>query len=267
MYFFRFVISALLLLALSFSVLADDHKTLKFGILPFESAHTLFTRFTPLKDYLSRHTGYKIALETAPDFASHVTNIREGKYDIVYTAPHFVPAALDSKHYQLLVALSNPLYGQFVARTNSPINNLKQLDNKTVATPSARAIVTKIGMYHLEKNIGINPSAYHVYRTHNAAFRAVLEGHADGAVISVNIYNKAISDGFELRAIGQTQAIPSSAILGNVELSKALQEKIQQLLAGIGESDEGKKVLKQIKYQGFEVIPASKYDSMRKYLD
>jgi phosphonate transport system substrate-binding protein len=248
-------------------VLADNQTTLKFGILPFESTYTLFERFAPLNNYLRQQTGYKIAMETSPDFASHVESIRQGKYDIVYTAPHYVPAALDSKHYRLLVAHSNPLYGQFVAAKTSSVTRLEQLDNKTVATPSARAILTKIGMYHLEKNIGIIPGAYHVYHTHNAAFHAVLDGHADAAVISVNTYNKAISDGYELRAIGKTENIPSSAILGNTGLTKATLEKIQMLLANMDKSDEGRMLLKQIKYKGFQVIPASEYESLRKYLD
>ena len=78
---------------------APSDPVLSFGILPFQSPVTLFKRFAPLRDYLSRTLGRTVVIETAKDFPEFIERLGERKYDLVLTAPHIALLALDQGRY------------------------------------------------------------------------------------------------------------------------------------------------------------------------
>lgn len=253
----------------AFAETIQNKKTLIFGLLPSESAVAKFKRYAPLREYLSRKLHYKIRLETARDFAEFIRRTRARRYDLLETAPHLVPAALDSKIYNVITTITQPLSAQVVVLKNSPYTQLQQLANKVIATPSEKAIITKIGknsIRHAFQNNEVNLPVYQVYRTHNAAYQAVLGLKANAAIISVNIYNKAINKHEPLRSIGQSQEIPNMSILVASDLGEALQSRFQQQLVDMKNNSEGRRVLQKISYPGYRKTNASEFNSLRKFL-
>jgi ABC-type phosphate/phosphonate transport system substrate-binding protein len=209
--------------------------------------------------------GYEIRLETARDFAEFIRRTKDRRYDLIETAPHLVSEAIDSNNYNVITTLTQPLTAQIVVLKNSPFTNINQLGNKIIATPSAKAIITKIGKETLNAALQHNLPTYQIYKTHNAAYEAVIGHHADAAIISVNLYNKAIDKNIPLISIGESIQIPNMSILIANNLGSSVQAEFQTLLINMQNTEEGRKVLKHMSYPGYRKTDAREFDSLRKY--
>lgn len=243
-------------------------KPLIFGLLPSESAVTKFKRYAPLRDYLSRKLKRPIVLETARNFPEFLRRTSARRYDFLETAPHFVPQAIDSGRYRVLTTITQPLSAQVVVRKDSAWRSPKELAGKKVAIPSPKAIITKVGIATFRK-LGLRNSrspVYETYQTHNAAYEAVLGRQADAAIISVNVFNKAMKKGESLRSIGASHSFPNMSILGAADLPKALRQKLRITLSNMVRDKEGQKVLRQIAYPGYRPATKAEFAPLRRYM-
>lgn len=234
---------------------AEQHeKQLVVGILPYLTPITLLKRFEPLRKHLSKSLGYNITLKTAPNYNRFKDETENDKYDIVFTAPHFVPDAIDSGYYQIVATTSNPLSAVLVTRNDSPVQNISEFTNPVIATPPESAIITIIGKRHFDK-AGLRPSHFDTYNSHNNAFHTVLRHKADAAIISNNVYNAAIRAKKPLRIIAQSEGYPGVTFLSATRLPAELRDSIRQSLLSLQKTPEGNEFLRRTTYPGF--IPAT----------
>ncbi len=259
------LITALLTLTHTGVASGNEKPVLIFGLLPSESAVTKFKRYAPLRDYLSKKLNRKIHLETARNFAEFIKRTKEGRYDFLETAPHFVILAIDSKKYSVITTIVQPLSAQIVVLKNSPYSNLKSLNGLRIATPSPKAIITKIGKITVKKAL-TKPPLFKTYKTHNAAYESVLGHQSDAAIISVNVFNKVIRQKIPLKSIGQSQEIPNMSILVSTRISSSLKKQLQSSLVNMLKTNEGIHVLKKISYPGYRVTTSTEFDPLRHYL-
>lgn len=236
-----------------------------FGLLPSESAVTKLKRYAPLREYLAKKLNRKIHLETARDFSEFIKRTKQGRYDFLETAPHFVIPAIDSKKYQVITTIIQPLSAQVVVLKKSKHATLSSLAGLTIATPSPKAIITKIGKQTLNKILA-KPPLYKTYKTHNAAYESVLGHQSDAAIISVNVFNKAISQNKSLKSIGASQNIPNMSILVSKNMTQSVKNKLQTTLVNMLNTNEGKLVLKKTSYPGYRKTNAREFDKIRRYL-
>lgn len=265
----------LLLLTVNIPAQAGHHaisgtpeRGLVFGLLPSESPVSKFRRYAPLRDYLARHLDTEIILETARDFPEFRKRTSERKYDFLETAPHFVIPAVDSGKYNVITTIIQPLSAEIVVKTKSKYNKINHLANKIIATPSPQAIITKMGKdvfaqhgLHEGKNI-----KYRNYKTHNAAYEAVLGGQADAAVISINILNKARRKKEPLKSIAASVPFPNMSILVATDLPPETASTIRKLLTDMKTQEDGKRILKQITYPGYRETSIREFDVLRSYM-
>lgn len=249
------------------NVIPQGHA-LSFGILPFQSPVTLFKRFAPLRDYLSKTLGREVMIETAQDFPEFIERLGERKYDIVLTAPHIALLALDQGRYEAVASHTEPLVTMIVVPEDSPIREPAQLAGLRMATPPEEAIATVVGKAHLELLglTGANIPQYRTFRTHNSAFQAALSGQADAAMIANTIYTKAKQSGVKLRLLTQSRDFPGMAILAARDLPPAVRDAIRDNLVALTNSAEGRNVLDRITHPGYQAARASDFESLRPYL-
>ncbi len=242
-------------------------KPLVLGLLPSESAVSKFKHYAPLRDYLSQHLHRKVILETARDFPEFLKRSIDRRYDLLETAPHFVSATLDSKKYEVLATLAQPLAATIVVGTDSVINGLPDLKRHTVATPGPNALVTRLGRDLIAEQglTGTDSPIFKPYKTHNAAYEAVLGKQADAAIIASNQYIKAMHNHLPLRAVAQGKELPNMSILAALDLPLSLRREIQETLLHMQNSSEGKASLQQMSYPGYRASSASEYEPLRRY--
>ena len=235
---------------------------LVFGILPFLSPVALLKRFSPLKDYLEKTTGKKIIIESAPSFPEYVKRTLNHEYDLVYTAPHFVPLTLEDSHYELLAA-SNNISSHIIVNKSSAITRIEQLAGKRIAHGPDQAFLVIIAKYLLKSKglTGDKAPVFISHKSHNAALRANAAGDADAAIVGTFHLKLAAEKG--LKAIEATERYPGIGILASREMPKALQHEIAKAFIDIKKSAEGRDTLKKIRFPGFkQTIPAD-YDSLK----
>ncbi len=257
----------LLLLALM-AVARAEPPALVFGLLPSESVASKFRRYAPLREYLQQRLGREVVLETARNFRIFRERTLEAHYDLLETAPHFVPEAITGGRYVVLTTIVKPLTAEIVVRANSPYRRPADLAGAVVATPSLSAVITRIGKEALAAAglVGATAPRYVSFPTHNAAYAAVLGQQAEAAVISVNVYNKARRQQQPLRSIGHSRAIPNMSMLAARRLPRALRERIREILIGMRDEPAGRRVLQEMAYPGYRKATANEFESLRGYL-
>ena len=227
----------------------------------------LFKRFAPLKDHLAKTLGRELTLETARDFPTFVRRTAEHSYDIVITAPHFSVLAADSGDYQIVARPKRNLVSLIVVEKNSAIKELSQLAGKKVATPPVPALTTRSGKrYFAKKGLkGNKKPDYLAYKSHNAAYQAVIINDAAAAVVSINAVNKALDKGAPLRIIGKVPPLPAMATLVSTRLSNEFALKVEKSLVAMDTTDEGRAALKKVGFPGYWSARLKDYESVRHY--
>ncbi len=240
-------------------------KYLTFGFLPMESPVALFKRFAPLRDYLSTQIQQDIRLETASNFRQFAERTAQRQYDIVFTAPHMALSALDGDKYELAATFTKPLQSVFVVKGKSTIHDVKGLEGVTIATPPESAIVTMVGRKYLDEQ-GLKAVRYKTYRTHNAAYSAVLGGEVEAAIIANFIAMKAITDNAALKIVAQSESFPGVGILVAKDLSDTLKRDIKKAIWGMKELPHGRSVLATVAQPGYVKADKQQFEVLRPFL-
>ncbi|NOZ53367.1 MAG: phosphate/phosphite/phosphonate ABC transporter substrate-binding protein [Gammaproteobacteria bacterium] len=237
---------------------------LTFGLLPIQSPITLFKRFAPLRDYISTTLNQRIRLETAKNFHEYAKRTAVRQYDILFTAPHMALAALDNGKYELAATFNKPLQAVIVAKTKSAIQQLSDLIGKTIATPPKQAITTLFGIQYIQAQ-NIRNVHFNTYRTHNAAYNAVLGNEAQAAIIANFIAINAIKHNKSLKIIAQSPSFPGIGILVAQDLSSDLKNRIKKTFWNMEAQPEGRAVLKKISQPGYTEAHRSEFEALRPF--
>jgi phosphonate transport system substrate-binding protein len=255
----------------------DDHaqagataKPISLGFFPIISTVALYKRFAPLRDYIAEQLQRPVNLETAKDFPTFLQRTDQRQYDIVITAPHFALRAADSGKYRIRAALLGEVYQLLVVRSDSPITTVGQLAGKRIATPPADALMTMIGIRALAKAglTGQRAPRYRVYTSHNAANEALLAKEVDAAIASSNVIKKAMGKGAPFRILSRSFKLPNMATLVASDEDTQLGARLVQILEEMSKTEEGKQVLKQIRFPGYRAVKSpAEYESVRPYME
>jgi len=249
------------------STAREGENGLVMGLLPFMSPITLFKRFTPLREYISTRLQQEIVFETSRNFESFIARTKENRYDIILTAPHYVNPALDSGDYRVLATVNTPLTANIMVPENSHIQTMHDLTGKIIAHAPNKAFIPIVGKkYILESGlIGDLEPSYKAYRSHNAAYQAVLAGEADAVIIGPYLVKQAIKS-HALRLVGKSREYPSIAVLGSTNIANEVLAKITEILVQMRTKEKGKEILSAILCPGFRQAKKNEYDILRTYL-
>ena len=239
------------------------------GVFPIVTPVTLFQRFSPLAQYLAEHLDHPVVLETAKDFPTFLRRTSQARYELVVTAPHFALRAEDEGRYRIVASLKKSLWGLYVVHRDSPLQSLEDLAGKVVATPPPQAIITAAGRLDLEEVVGLTGERaprYRAFRSHNAAYQAVLGGQVDAAVVSVNAVRRALDRAVPLRVLGKTRPLPNTAFLVRRDLGPEVASQVAAILSAMDSDPQGKRVLAKLGFPGYRPASLTDYEVLRPYL-
>lgn len=237
----------------------------RFGVLPFMSPIALFKHFSPLRDYINTRFNVEVVLHTARNMGDHQAHIRQRRYDFVFTAPHFVEAALQSGHYALIATHNRPLRAVVAVHKNNKNKNIRDFTTLTVATPPEMAIVSTIGkklILDARKDIA-GKVHFRAYASHNAAYHAVLAHEVDAAIIAIFVYRNAIMQhNASLHAVAVSREFPAVAILAASDLPTPIIDGFRSMLVDMHNEPEGQRVLEKMNFPGFRLAQAAEYKNL-----
>ena len=242
-----------------------------FGILPFISAEQLVDRFSPLAQYLSKQLNISIRIETAPDFVEFARRTHEDqRYDILYTAPHFYPQANSKAGYQLIASVDSPgMWAVIVAPEKSNIRTVEDLKGKRLATVHPMGLSSLLVRKYLTAH-NIDPDkdiTMIATPTHDASLLSSYHDITDASALMQPPYAAASQQvRNSMRIIANTESTPHIPISVSPRISKNCAAQISSLLLNMGNTIEGRKVLKHTRFSGFKQAKKDEYEKIRDLL-
>lgn len=244
---------------------------IRFGVVPLESPATMFKKFSPLVEYLSRRLGSPVDLRIAVDFEGAIRDVGQNVTQLCYMTPStFIEA---SKKYGVSVLVKALREGKpyhhavIITRMDSDLKTLEDLKGRTFAFGDKRSTSSHIIPRAMLKQAGIDlPDLkyYNYLGHHDDVVKAVLKGDFDAGGVMESVAYRFKDKG--IRFLKFSDDIPEFNICYNPSISEADLSIIKSALISLRDTDpEGATILKSIdeSYTGFTEAKDSDYDTIR----
>ena len=227
------------------SVTAAD-KPISFGFFPYVSPAKLIKHQKGLIDHFTQGISQPISISTASNFREYIDNVKAGKYDIIYSAPHLARLAEIKYGYQRISMTTHKIRAFLLVPKQSDHKNITDLKHKTIAIGPPLAIVHQIAVQTLHDQGMQQGKDYtlNVTKTHDNAIFSLINGDSDAAITGIKIW-KTLRPHYKnkLRVLSSSIKSPGFMILGNSKIPKTTIEKLKSLSASFNKTPAGQKYL------------------------
>lgn len=264
-------------------------ETLNVQFVPSQNADTLEAKAKPLEKLLSDELDIPVKVSVSTNYNTIVEAMASKQVDVGFLPPtayvlaHEKEAAdvilqaqrfgVDDETGQPTTELVDFYKSEFVVKKDSNINSIKDLKGKKIGyqdvTSSAgyvwpAAVLMEEGLDPLKD---VKPVTL---KGHDQAIISLLNGDVDAAVVfqdARNIVKKDYPDVFnQTKIIKFTEKIPNDTISVRSDMDPEWRKKLQDAFIAIGESEEGRKIIKEVySHEGYVKSDDSKFDIVREY--
>ena len=262
----RYLIAAVLSLAvISTDQIAhaeESDNALHMGIFPRRGAKMTQSMFSPLSEGLSQALGRKVILDTTHDFATFWQNVNQQRYDIV----HY-------NQYHNVEFGHSKIAGAILVRKDAGIHSLQDLKGKKIAFGGGRkAMQAYIATTYLLREAGLNKGDYFEQFALNPPKACIAtyyhQAAAAGAgdyVLELPVVNKEI-DVEEMQYLAVGEKLPHLPWAVSKSVSPELKNKIQEYMIKLGNSEQGKAILKSAGLTNLISAKDSDFDAHRRII-
>ncbi|MCK6264950.1 phosphate/phosphite/phosphonate ABC transporter substrate-binding protein [Vibrio sp. ZSDE26] len=250
------------LISFAAPLLAADPIT--FAIVPQQSASRLAAQWSPIIQYLSQETGRDFIFSTAKDIPMFEQRLSNGEYDFAYMNPyHYVTFSHSPGYRSISKAKDKKIKGIIVARKDSNITDLMELDGSTLAFPAPAAFAASVLTRSVLKQKGVSFEPDYV-SSHDSVYLSVAKGFypAGGGIIrTFNSIDPELRE--QLVPIYTTKGYTPHAIAHHPRVDAKLAAQVQELLAALHTSEQGRALLKPLNIKSFVDGANSDWDDVR----
>lgn len=268
--------------------LGSYSNPIKIYFTPSVDANRISFNAKALTDFLHKETGYYYRTAVPASFIAVVEAFGTSKVDVaaINTFSYLMANAKYGAEARLRVVREGDqtsYKGQFIARANSGINSIEDIDGRRMAyvDPSSTSgyILPKAEL----DSKGIKPSETVFAMRHDNVVMMVYQGQVDagatyyappdqktGGIMDarMRVMQQFPDVAQEVRIVGFTQDIPNDPWVFRKDMNEAMKEKIINALLKFVRTPEGEKALFDI-YDITGLIPTknSDYDGLRAVLE
>ena len=228
-------------------------KRLTIGIFPYASTSKLVSHHKNIKKHLNKSGRYNVSLVTASDLPTYMENLKNFKYDLIYSAPH-VARFMEKEHgYQRVAMTTHRIRGVVITRKDSPIHKFGDLKGKILSMAPAKTILHQITLKQLEdkKIIPDKDIKIKVVNTHSNAIFNVINNESDAAITGVKLWKKlAKRHKGDLRKVSLTDPTTGFIVLAKPGVKHTTVKDLTSLLISFNNTLAGKSYL----FKGFKAI-------------
>lgn len=267
--------------------LGTKSNPIKIFFTPSVDAKRISTNVKPLVDFLEKETGYYFATAIPASFIAVVEAFGTGKADIasINTFSYLMANAKYGAQAKLRVVREGnqtSYRGQFIARYDSGINTIQDINGKKMAYVDPSSTSGYILPKAMLDKLGIKPSETVFAMRHDNVVTMVYQGQVDagatyyappdsstGAIMDARMrVEKQFPDvAKKVKIIGFTQDIPNDPWVFRKDMPEDMKEKIIEALLKFVKTKAGKKALFDIyDITGLVRTKDSDYDALRKLL-
>ena len=238
-----------------------------FGVFPYLSPKRISADFITLRNALQKAADRPLALRTAPSYGAFSADTIAGKYDVVFTPPHYAVAAEQEAGFLRIAMTQYQIRGAIIVRDDAPVRAVADLRGKVVAVPPRDSLVYLLAMGTLHHN-GLEPGRdtnLEIYDTNENALAAFLRGETDAGIVGKLMLTR-IPERNALRIIGETEAMPGFMVMAHPRGPQETVEKWRATLLGFGETSEGKTYFQATGHVAFNPIDDAAMASLERHL-
>lgn len=195
---------------------------------PIENKVREAALFRPIAAYLAAATGHPVIYKGSDNWVSFASNMTAGKYDLVFSGPHFTAWSDHHLGATPLVRLKGPLVFAVVARSLA-VRQVRDL----VGEPVCANPPPNLGALTLMQDF---PNAlrqpYLISTTGSrAAYRGLLAGRCQAAVLPLRAFRQYEKrTGAVAHIIGRSQSFPNETLSAGARISPADKALIKAVL-------------------------------------
>jgi phosphonate transport system substrate-binding protein len=239
-----------------------DPPPLIFGVLNQQSPIQTAERWNPVLRYLQRKTGRRFQLKMGATVELTDAMMGREEFDLIFTNHNFHPG-FDGKYAVLARWAGKPIHGVIVVPHDSPIRRLTDLQDRTVAFPSADAFVAYAVPTLALRSAGVGV-VERFAGNQDGALAQVKARRVDAAAVNSRFLEAfPLRDGFRLRTIHASEGYHEIPVVIHPRVPSALAAEIRATLIGMAADPAAADVLKAAKCPGFEAASEQDYDNQR----
>ncbi|OBU87657.1 phosphate ABC transporter substrate-binding protein [Chromobacterium subtsugae] len=238
---------------------------LHFGIVPQQSALHLARNWGSLLQYLGKSCTLDLQFETAPDIPTFERRVAKGQYDIVYFNPLHYVVFHDSAGYQALAREKDTrLVGLIVVRKDSPIQNVRQLEGKTLALPAPESFAASVLPQAELESMGVHVNVSYV-GSHDSVYLAVRQGlYSAGGGINRTWSQQPDAVRNALRILWQTPPHTPHPFATRPGLPSTQRQCLLRTLTHLQDTPEGLALLQQVQLKPLTAARDEDWDDIRR---
>ncbi|MDQ0206019.1 phosphate/phosphite/phosphonate ABC transporter substrate-binding protein [Alkalicoccobacillus murimartini] len=263
--------------------------TLRVQFVPSQNADTLEAKAKPLEDLLSAELDIPVTVSVSTDYNTIVEAMASEQVDVGFLPPTAYVLAEERGAAEVILQalrygvndedgsptedLVETYKSQIIVKKDSGIESIEDLEGKKMGYQSVTSSAGYVWPAAVLIDAGLDPLTDVepvTLKGHDQAIISLLNGDVDAAATFQDARNVVTSDYpsvFEDTEILEfTEDIPNDTIAVLPDMDEDWKEKIQQAFIAIGESDEGRAIIKDVyTHEGYVESDDSKFEIVREY--
>jgi phosphonate transport system substrate-binding protein len=245
---------------------------LTIGLIPEQNVFRQMERYRPMGKYIQDRSGIEIRFTILSRYGNIIDSFTSEKLDGAFWGSFtggmaIMKLGIEPIARPLWLDGTSTYHGYVFVRRDSGIENAGDMKGKTIAfVDKATTAGYLFPMAYFRENGIRDVSSYfkdHYFAgSHDAAVAAVLDGKADVGCAKNTIFSLVATRDprveKELVILAQSPKVPSNGLGMRKDLDPALRKALQDVLLGMAENEEGRKVL--AKFGATRFIHTSKED-------
>jgi phosphonate transport system substrate-binding protein len=206
---------------------------LSIGVVSYEESDVSLERFDKLKTYLGQQLKSVIELEPVYNEVKALQQIQRQSWDLVFAPPGLAALAISKYKYTAILPLAGTLDNRsiIVVLQNSPVNQVRQLEGKTIALGQVgSATGYYIPLYNL---YGLSLAQIRLAASAREVLSLIATQQVNAGAMSIQQFHNERPNfsAVQFRIIdSDSRPVPSGAVLLSPNLERRLAEDIQKVL-------------------------------------
>lgn len=222
-------------------------EPLVLALFPYDTPSRIVQRFDALAERLAAELGRAIRLHLATSYENQVHLLTSGRVDLAFMGPTSYIRAVD--RYASpdgarvhLLAGEYPYRGAIVTRTDSPLQHLTDLRDRTFAFGAYSSLSGHFAPRVMLRAQGLELADlrdYEFLNRHERVALAVLHGDYDAGALGLGAAMRYAQRAPGLRVLAETELLPPLVFVARPDMDPELIEWLSMTLLGLNEVNLG----------------------------
>jgi len=226
-------------------------------------------RYAAIAGDLSKILKQPVTVEPVADYPTLRKGLAAREYDLAFVHPaHLSALAIRDSGYKLLAVTKGyqNYTASFLVRADSPLKSLKELADSSLGAPDEDSITAWMVRATMRDTLGAASKVRYSYTRYQDAVPFFVE---HGLTKAGATASNAVVKGWTAkggRILGTSRPVPIKHLLANSALGADQVQRVREYFLGLDASEEGRKKLEPIKYEGFAPYDEAEMLAIGKWL-